>query len=54
MVPKDEIDHEVIDDYPLALDGLAAYAQSTNHPAEAARFADQARQVRAALGLPAR
>ena len=37
-----------------ALDRLADFAQRTNHAVEAARFADQARQVRAALGLATR
>lgn len=52
VVPKDDLAHQVIDDYPLALDRLATYAQQNNHPTEAANFATQAGQVRAALGLP--
>jgi hypothetical protein len=53
-VPQDEVAHSVIDAYPAALDRLAAFAQSTNHPTEAQRFAAQAAAVRAALGLPGR
>ena len=52
VVPKESIAHLAIDDYPPVLDRLAAYAQQTNHPDQAARFQQQAAQVRSALGLP--
>lgn len=54
VVPKDDLSMPVIGDYPIALDRLAAHASQNNHPTEAARFTDLARQVREALGLPTR
>jgi hypothetical protein len=51
-VPKEDLAMLVIDEYPAALDRLAQFAQQNGHATEAANFASQAAQVRAALGLP--
>src|SRR5205085_1950518 len=50
--PRDRVAHWVLDYYPLALDRLAAYAQSANQPDQATQYHAQATAVRAALGLP--
>jgi hypothetical protein len=51
VVPKEDIALTVIDEYPIALDRLAQFAQQNGHQTEAANFAAQATQVRQALGL---
>jgi hypothetical protein len=53
-VSLDELDFKIAALYPLILERMSAYASERNLPAEAARYADLARQVRVAIGLPPR
>ena len=53
-VSLDELDFKIAALYPLILERMSAYASERNFPTEAARYADLARQVRAAIGLPPR
>lgn len=52
-VPIDDLAQQVLAAYPLALDRLAAFAQTTQHADAAARFAAQAAQVRQVLARAA-
>jgi hypothetical protein len=52
-VPIDDLAQQVLAAYPPALDRLAAFAQTSGHPDEAARYAAQATQVRQALARAA-
>ncbi|MEO8286985.1 MAG: DUF2723 domain-containing protein [Chloroflexota bacterium] len=53
-VPMEDIATVVIDEYPVVLDRLAAFARQNNHPTEAANFAAQAAQIRQALSAAGR
>jgi hypothetical protein len=49
VVPRDDIAPLVLDEYPIALDRLAAFATQNNHAEDGARYAALANHVRQAL-----
>jgi hypothetical protein len=50
-VPMDRLAHATLDYYAVALDRLAVFARTMNHPTEAAQIEALTVQVRTALGL---